>query len=85
MLQQFQAAMQMINQLAMANPQIAAMAMQAGLIDPAMMAQQQQQQAQEQSEAQPNQKQSQSGGGSNRGLSYADQIRSRVANAASPM
>ena len=85
MLQQFQAAMQMINQLAMANPQIAAMAMQAGLIDPAMMAQQQQQQAQEQSEAQPNQKQSQSGGGSNRGLSYADQIRNRVANAASPM
>jgi hypothetical protein len=38
MIQQYQAAMQLINQLAMANPQIAAMAMQAGLTSPEEMA-----------------------------------------------
>ena len=50
MLQQFNAAMQLINQLAMMNPQIAAMAMQAGLTSPEQMAQMatDQQMAQEQ-------------------------------------
>ena len=38
MLQQFQAAMQLINQLSMADPMIAQMAAQAGLIDPNQMA-----------------------------------------------
>ena len=38
MLQQFQAAMQLVNQLSMADPMIAQMAAQAGLIDPNQMA-----------------------------------------------
>ena len=37
MLQQFQAAMQLINQLSMADPMIGRMAAQAGLIDPTQM------------------------------------------------
>lgn len=53
MLQQFQAAMQLITQLSMMDPQIAAMAMQAGLTSPEQMAametQQQMAQAQPQS------------------------------------
>lgn len=83
MLQQFQAAMQLITQLAMSNPQIAAMAMQAGLTTPEQMAQMQ---TDSQMQAQENAQQMQSSeGGSNKGLSYADQIRQRVANASSPM
>lgn len=83
MLQQFQAAMQLITQLAMVNPQVAAMAMQAGLTSPEQMAAMQ---TDSQMQAQENAQQMQaSGGGSKKGLSYADQIRDRVANAASPM
>lgn len=83
MLQQYQAAMQLITQLAMSNPQIAAMAMQAGLTTPEQMAQMQ---TDSQMQAQENAQQMQSSeGGSNKGLSYADQIRQRVANASSPM
>lgn len=87
MLQQFQAAMQMINQLAMMNPQIAQMAMQAGLIDP----QQMQEQMAAQAQAQPGQPEqgtpeeraakATSGGGN----TQAAKARLRAANAASPM
>lgn len=80
MLQQFQAAMQMINQLAMANPQIAAMAMQAGLIDP-----QQMQQAQLSQPGAPQQNGTPEERASSTGNSYADKIRQRSADAASPM
>ena len=55
MLQQFQAAMQLIQQLSLMNPQIAAMAMQAGLTSPEEMAMMQ-------TEAQMSQAQSQRGG-----------------------
>lgn len=83
MLQQFQAAMQLITQLAMSSPQIAAMAMQAGLTSPEQMAQMQ---TDSQMQAQENEQQmQQSSGGSKKGLSYADKIRDRVANATSPM
>ena len=85
MLQQFQAAMQLITQLAMSNPQIAAMAMQAGLTSPEQMAAMQ---TESQMQAQENAQQMQSSegsGGSKKGLSYADQIRQRVANATTPM
>lgn len=80
MIQQFQAAMQMINQLAMANPQIAAMAMQAGLIDP-----QQMQQAQLSQPGEPQQNGTPEERASSTGNSYADKIRQRSADAASPM
>lgn len=79
MLQQFQAAMQMIQQLAMMNPQIAQMAMQSGLLAPEQMqamAQQSQQEA-----AQPQAEEASAG----KGLSYAEKIRRRTADAASPM
>lgn len=89
MLQQFQAAMQMIQQLAMMNPQIAQMAMQAGLIDPEQMAMQQQAMAEEQAQSQPQQ---QSKGTPEERASrvatdnsYAAKIRKRSAEAASPM
>lgn len=83
MLQQFQAAMRLITQLAMSNPQIAAMAMQSGLTTPEQMAQIQ---TDSQMQARENAKQMQSSEGeSNKGLSYADKIRDRVANATSPM
>ena len=85
MLQQYQAAMQLITQLAMSNPQIAAMAMQAGLTSPEQMAAMQ---TESQMQAQENAQQVQSSegsGGSKKGLSYADQIRQRVANATTPM
>lgn len=85
MLQQFQAAMQMINQLAMMNPQIAAMAMQQGLIDPEQMAMQQQAAAQQASENDVHQKGSPEDRASSTGNSYADKIRKRSAEAASPM
>lgn len=82
MLQQFQAAMQMIQQLAMMDPRIGQMAMQAGLIDPEQMAAIQ---AESQMQAQQNAQQTQASGRSTQGLSYADKIRDRVANATSPM
>ena len=85
MLQQFQAAMQLINQLAMMNPQIAAMAMQQGLIDPEQMAMQQQAMAEQASENDPHQKGSPEDRASRTGNSYADKIRKRSAEAASPM
>ena len=90
MLQQYQAAMQMISQLAMINPQIAAMAMQAGLLDPEQMAMQQQAMAEQQAQSQP-QEQSRSTpeerasrattGGDN---SQAAKARLRAATAAEP-
>ena len=94
MLQQFQAAMQMIQQLSMMNPQIAAMAMQAGLLDPeAMAAMQQQAMAEQQAQSQPQGRPSGEGtpeeraarattaGGDN---SQAAKARVRAANAAQP-
>ena len=88
MLQQFQAAMQMISQLAMMNPQIAAMAMQAGLLDPEQMAMQQQAMAeqqpqpQEQSEGTPEERAARATtGGDN---SQAAKARLRAATAAEP-
>ena len=89
MLQQYQAAMQMISQLAMINPQIAAMAMQAGLIDPEQMAMQQQAMAEQQTQPQP-QEQSRSTPEERASRvatdnSYAAKIRKRSAEAASPM
>ena len=53
MLQQFQAAMQLITQLSMADPQIAAMAMQAGLTSPEQMAAMETQQQMAQAGPQP--------------------------------
>ena len=80
MLQQFQAAMQLIQQQAMVDPAFGMMAMQSGVIDPEQMAMMQQAQAQA-----PAPQQSSGGsssGGS--GLSYADKIRKRSAEAANP-
>ena len=81
MLQQYQSAMQLIQQLSMMNPQIAAMAMQAGLTTPEQMAMMQTESQQIQQNAQ---QQMQEGNG-DKGLSYADKIRRRVAEATSPM
>ena len=83
MLQQFQAAMQLINQLAMMNPQIAAMAMQAGLASPEQLAGMKTDQQKSQAEAQPQPQQETEAPG--KGLSYAEKIRRRTADAASPM
>lgn len=89
MLQQYEAAMKMISQLAMVNPQIAAMAMQAGLVDPEQMLMQQQAMAEQQAQSQP---QEQSKGTPEERASrvatdnsYAAKIRKRSAEAASPM
>lgn len=76
MLQQFQAAMQIIQQAAMVDPMVGQMAMQAGLIDPMMM--QGAQPQQQQSAPAPDQQKESSGG------SYADKIRERTANATNP-
>lgn len=90
MLQQFQAAMQLINQLAMADPMIGQMAAQAGLIDPQMMAMQQQTPA----ESQPQQSHPPNNDGTAedraaRGISRTDnsmatQARLRAANLTQP-
>lgn len=81
MLQQFQAAMQIIQQAAMAIPQIGQMAMQAGLIDPEQMAQMAigagEQRAEEEASMQ-------APGVQEKRQSYADRIRERSANAAQP-
>lgn len=85
MIQQFEAAMNLINQLAMMNPQIAAMAMQQGLIDPEQMAMQQQAMAEQAPANDAHQKGSPEDRASSTGNSYADKIRKRSAEAASPM
>ena len=87
MLQQYQAAMQLITQLAMASPQIAAMAMQAGLTSPEQMAEietnaQMAQMQPQQSEGTPEERAAKAtmGGGN----SQAAKARVRAANAAAP-
>ena len=86
MLQQFQAAMQMIQQMAMMNPAVAQQAMQMGLIDPEQL----QMMAQAQAEAQSGPPSQQQGTPEERASrnprdnSYAARIRARSANAASP-
>ena len=76
-MQQLQAAMGLIQQQAMIDPQFGMIAMQQGLIDPEMMAQAQSQTAgpgtAEQTE------------GNTEHMSYADKMRMRSANAASPV
>ena len=81
MLQQFQAAMQLISQMAMADPMVAQMAMQAGLLAPEQMQQIAMANAQPQQvpEGSPEDRITSSGN------SYADKIRKRSADAASPM
>ena len=89
MIQQFQAAMQLITQLSMMNPQIAAMAMQAGLTSPEQMAaietdnQMNQAQAQQaQSQGTPEERAARAtAGGEN---SQAAKARVRAATAAMP-
>lgn len=86
MLQQFQAAMQLIQQQAMMDPAFGMMAMDAGLIDPQMMMAQQQ--MQQQAGAQQGQPQGSSPEERATRIatdgSYADKIRRRSANAANP-
>ena len=82
MLQQFQAAMQLIQQQSMLDPAFGMMAMQAGVLDPEQVAMMQQAQAQAPSGPQ-------NGGtpedrAQSSGLSYADKIRKRSAEAANP-
>lgn len=85
MIQQFQAAMQIIQQASMVDPMVAQMAMQAGLTTPEQLA--------VQATAQQIQAQGQQPGGSPEQRasrnpmdnSYASKIRERSANAASPM
>lgn len=79
MLQQFQAAMQIIQQLAMVDPVVGQMAMQAGLIAPEQMQQAQAAQMQQPQQGTPEQR------ATSTGNSYADKIRQRSAEAASPM
>lgn len=80
MLQQFQAAMQIIQQAAVVDPMVGQMAMQAGLLDPAMM------QGAMQGGPAPAQGQApQPQPPEDEHLSYADKIRQRSAEAASPM
>lgn len=74
MMQQFQTAMNMIQQMSMADPMVAQMAVQSGLIPPEQMAEmaaQSQKQEMTPDEVRPN-------------VSYAEKIRARSANAASP-
>ena len=85
MLQQFQAAMQLIQNQAMVDPAFGQMAMQAGVIDPMAMAEMQ---ASMQQSGPPQQPQSQGtpeDRANSTGMSYADKIRKRSAEAASPM
>ena len=77
-MQQFQAAMQMIQQQAIIDPAFGMAAMQQGLVDPEAIAQAQSQMAGPQPGA-AEQRSGSSGG------SYADKIRERSANAAAPM
>ena len=85
MLQQLQAAMQLIQNQAMVDPAFGQMAMQAGVIDPMAMAEMQ---ASMQQSGPPQQPQSQGtpeDRANSTGMSYADKIRKRSAEAASPM
>lgn len=82
MLQQFQAAMQMIQQIAAVDPGVAQMAMQAGLIAPEQMPQQQMPQGQPE-EGTPEERAARATGAGNN--SQAAKARLRAANAASPM
>lgn len=85
MLQQFQAAMQIIQQLSMANPQIAQMAMQAGLLDPQQMQQMQQAQVQP-GQPQPGTPEERAANNGMMGVEHSQAAKARVraANAASP-
>ena len=81
-LQQFQSAMGIIQQVAAVDPMVAQMAAQAGLIDPeqaAMMAQQMGVPQGQPAQGTPEERATATGN------SYADRIRERSANAASPM
>ena len=80
-LQQFESAMQLIQNQAMIDPAFGQMAMQAGVIDPEQMMAMQQAQAQTQG---PQRSGSGGDGSSGKGLSYADKIRKRSAEAANP-
>ena len=86
MLQQFQAAMQIIQQIAMVDPGVAQMAMQAGLLDPQQMQAMAQQQAQ-MPQGQPQQgtpEERASRATANGDNSQAAKARLRAANAAQP-
>jgi hypothetical protein len=78
LLQQMDAAMQLIQQQAMIDPVFGQMAMQAGLLDPEMMQQGPAPSMGQPQEGTPEERASASGN------SYADKIRQRSANAASP-
>ena len=83
MIRQFGAAMQMIQRLAMMNPQIGAMAVQQGLMDPqVLMDMQAQQIAQSEPGTAEERAARNTAGGDN---SQAAKARVRAANAASPM
>ena len=86
-LQQFQAAMQMINQLSLADPRIAQMAMQQGLVSPEQLAMQEVGMLEQAGAIGKPQGSSPEDRASKRVTdnSYADKIRKRSANAASPM
>lgn len=81
-LQQFQAAMQIIQQAAMVDPMVGQMAMQAGLIAPEQAAMMAQQMGMPQGQPEPGTPEERV---TSSGNSYADRIRERSANAASPM
>lgn len=81
-LQQFQAAMGIVQQMAMIDPAVAQMAMQAGLIAPEQVMQAQQAQAQPQESGSAEERAARHiNGGDN---SQAAKMRARVANAAAP-
>ena len=84
MLQQMQAAMQLINQLAMQDPGIAQMAMQSGLMAPEQMAQMQALSAPPSQGQMPQSSPEERASRVATDGSYADKIRRRSANAASP-
>ena len=85
-LQQFQSAMQLINQLAMLDPRIAQMAMQAGLIAPEQMQAMAQQMGEPQGQPQSSTPEERTTRATMAGEnSQAAKARVRAANAASPM
>ena len=89
MIQQYQAAMQLITQLSMANPQIAAMAMQAGLTSPEEMAMMQTEAQAAQAQQMPAQSEGSAEDRAARGISKTDnsqaaKARLRAANLTAP-
>jgi hypothetical protein len=89
MIQQYQAAMQLITQLSMANPQIAAMAMQAGLTSPEEMAMMQTEAQAAQAQQMPSQSEGSAEDRAARGISKTDnsqaaKARLRAANLTAP-